>query len=530
MDTPDGPRRGVSGTAVLGRRLRAMAVVRAAVTVAVSAFLLTAGADLVVPDHGVLAVPTVIGLLGFSASVPMWPSAAQRGVLDVSLVVDAGAVTVLMALTGGLASPFGSVAVLVVALNLLAFGIRTGIRVAVVTSLGLGWVWATRGPDSGGDILGPIEDVRILVLLLATWVAVAAVALLSRIVEWDLRQAARDGEQIRQVGRSTRPEEGLEAVAGQLARGLVTYLDVASASVWLPHEDGIRLVPAGHHDGRDSRSPDRDGGVRLTAPLVRQARETGQVVFGEAHGPLAELHAGPVALASVSGRRRAEDGLLVVGLGPARSRSHREFLARTLDEVAADAATTLDEARHLAHLRELARTDPVTGLLNHRAMQGRLADELARVERQWQRGRPAGLALALFDLDHFKQVNDRHGHPTGDAVLAAVAEAVDRAARAGDVVCRYGGEEFAILLADTAGEDAPRACERFRRVVAGVQVEAPDGSTVNVTASFGVAAAEGPGVDRATLVEHADVAMYRAKAAGRDRVVSAETIELLPTS
>ena len=530
MDTADGTRRTVPGTAVLGRRLRAMAAVRAAVTVAVSGFLLTAGADLVVPDHGVLAVPTVIVLLGCSAAVPVWPPTAQRAVLDVSVVVDAGAVAVLMALTGGLASPFGSLAVLVVALDLLAFGVRTGIRVAVVTSLGLGWVWATRGADNGGNADVPIDDVRVLVLLLATWVAVAAVALLSRVVEQDLRQAARDAEEIRQVGRSTRPEEGLDAVAGQLAEGLVTHLNVASASVWLPHEDGIRLVPAGHHDGRDSRITDRDTGIRTTAPLVRQARESGEVVFGDAHGPIAELHAGPVALASVSGRRRAEDGLLVVGLGPTRSRSRREFLARTLDEVAADAATSLDEARHLAHLRELARTDPVTGLLNHRAMQDRLADELARVERQWQRGRPAALALALFDLDHFKQVNDRHGHPTGDAVLSAVAEAVGRAARAGDVVCRYGGEEFAILLADTSGEDAPRACERFRRVVAGVQVPAPDGSTVRITASFGVAAAEGPGVDQAALVEHADAAMYRAKEAGRDRVVPAGTIQLLPTS
>lgn len=529
MGSTDGPRRTAPGAAVLGRRLRALAAVRAAVTVAVSVFLLTAGADLVVPGHGGLGAPTVAVLLGFSASVPVWPKSAQRAVLDVSLVVDAGAVAVLMALTGGLESPFGSLAVLVVALDLLAFGVRTGIRAAVVASLALGWVWSTRSAASGGDGFGPIDDVRILVLLLATWVAVAAVALLSRVVERDLRQAARDGEQIRQVGRSTRPEEGLDAVAEQLAQGLVTHLDVASASVWLPHEDGIRLVPVGHHDGHDSCTPDRDVGIRLTAPLVRQARETKEVVFGEAQGPLAALHTGPVALATVSGRRRTEDGLLVVGLGPGRSRSHREFLTRTLDEVAADAATSLDEARHLAHLRELARTDPVTGLLNHRAMQDRLADELARVERQWQRGRPAGVALALFDLDHFKQVNDRHGHPTGDAVLAAVAEAVDRAARAGDVVCRYGGEEFAILLADTSGEDAPRACERFRRVVAGVQVPAPDGSTVAVTASFGVAAAEGPGVDRAALVEHADAAMYRAKAAGRDRVVSAGAIQLVST-
>lgn len=517
--------------AVLGRRLRAMAAVRAAVTLAVTLFLLTAGADLVTPGHTALVVPTVLVLLGFSATVPAWPPAAHRAVLDVSVVVDAGAVAVLLAVTGGLASPFGSLVVLVVALDLLAFGVRTGIRVAVMASLALGWVWATQSPETVPEsATGPIADTRILVLLLATWAAVGAVAMLSRVVERDLRQAARDSERIREVSRATRPEEGLEAVANQLASGLVTHLEVPSASVWQPHVDGIRLVPTGHAGTDEDLEWDDGLGVRLTAPLVRQALETGEVVVGRAHGALAELHEGTVALAGVFGRRSIDDGLLVVEVAAGRSRSGPEFLARTLTEVARDAATALDEARHLAQLHELARTDPVTGLLNHRAMQDRLHAELSRVERQWQRGRPAAVALALFDLDHFKQVNDQHGHPTGDAVLAAVAAAMDRAARSGDVVCRYGGEEFAMILVDTSADEARRACERFRQVLADVRVAAPDGSAVTVTASFGVAAATGPGVERAHLVEQADAAMYRAKTGGRDQVVSAGTVEALSTA
>jgi diguanylate cyclase (GGDEF)-like protein len=166
-------------------------------------------------------------------------------------------------------------------------------------------------------------------------------------------------------------------------------------------------------------------------------------------------------------------------------------------------------------LRALATTDELTGIPNRRHFVALAGRELERAGRS---GRP--ITLIVFDLDRFKQVNDRHGHQAGDDVLRAVAAAVAAGVRAVDVVGRYGGEEFAVCLPDADEATAAAVAERVRAAVAALRVPVP-GGTVRVSASVGSATALGPDLpDLDGLLARADQAQYDAKALGGDRVVA----------
>jgi diguanylate cyclase (GGDEF)-like protein len=176
----------------------------------------------------------------------------------------------------------------------------------------------------------------------------------------------------------------------------------------------------------------------------------------------------------------------------------------------------IDEA-YEAQIYRTALEDSLTRALKREFFLERLESEVAFSVRH-----SVPVALILWDLDRFKAVNDKHGHPAGDLVLAAMARTVKSAIRREDIFGRYGGEEFALTCRGTAPDVAWRMAERLRRAIEDTIV---DGSEVslNVTASFGVAACPSSGVGNpAELIAAADAAMYRAKALGRNRVVAAE--------
>jgi len=170
--------------------------------------------------------------------------------------------------------------------------------------------------------------------------------------------------------------------------------------------------------------------------------------------------------------------------------------------------------RSLMHqqLTAAARTDAKTGLLNAAAWQREADAEVARAQRA---GSP--LALLLVDVDHFKRVNDSHGHLAGDEVLRALATELRRQVRESDVVGRFGGEEFTVLLPRTDDTGACRIAERLRASAARLSVAAA-GARISVTVSIGVAVLGQHGRDLFALLAAADDALYRAKDAGRDRV------------
>lgn len=182
----------------------------------------------------------------------------------------------------------------------------------------------------------------------------------------------------------------------------------------------------------------------------------------------------------------------------------------------------LQRATLVRHLAEVASTDAKTGLLTAAAWHTRAETELGRDSAAPQ-------AVLVLDLDHFKDVNDRHGHLAGDRVLAAVADALRGEVRDRDLVGRFGGEEFVVLLTGYAGRTpadlesvAERLCERIRQLR--VEVATPDGPLTipGITISVG-GAARTPGSDLTSLLQIADTALYAAKRAGRDRVRMART-------
>ena len=161
-------------------------------------------------------------------------------------------------------------------------------------------------------------------------------------------------------------------------------------------------------------------------------------------------------------------------------------------------------------LSDTARRDPLTGLLNRRGFEERLDAELARATRN---ERP--LALIVGDLDHFKTVNDRLGHPAGDAVLLRVAEILGRAGRRGDTVARMGGEEFVFIVPDADAVAAYELAERVRKEVETVFADGP----VALTISCGAVSFPASGTTAESLMAAADGALYAAKRGGRNRTV-----------
>jgi diguanylate cyclase (GGDEF)-like protein len=169
-------------------------------------------------------------------------------------------------------------------------------------------------------------------------------------------------------------------------------------------------------------------------------------------------------------------------------------------------------------LRELSTHDPLTGLYNRRYLEAALARELIAARRHVH---PVSVVLA--DLDHFKQINDRYGHLGGDAVLRFFGNLMKQHARGSDIFCRYGGEEFLLVMPNTMQVTAVERAEQLRRAIGAVAVPFAQ-SLIEVTASFGVATFPGDGASDDELVGAADRALYAAKAAGRNRVIAANPV------
>ncbi len=170
-----------------------------------------------------------------------------------------------------------------------------------------------------------------------------------------------------------------------------------------------------------------------------------------------------------------------------------------------------------------AATDGLTGLLNHRAFQERLEEEVTRAARH---GRP--LALLMLDLDDFRAINNAHGHQAGDALLVAVATALRGGVRTEDVPARYGGDEFAVILPEAAPDEALAVAERVRAAVTGATM-GWEGATIRTGASVGLAVIPRHARTREGLIQAADRAAYAAKDAGKGQVRMSDGTEAPPS-
>ncbi|HEY8554806.1 MAG TPA: diguanylate cyclase [Burkholderiales bacterium] len=193
-----------------------------------------------------------------------------------------------------------------------------------------------------------------------------------------------------------------------------------------------------------------------------------------------------------------------------------ERVVRLQNEVESDREQIRRVAAELAmsnrRLQEAALLDPLTGIPNRRYAMDRIQQEWSAAERA---GRP--LACMLIDVDHFKRINDTHGHDVGDLVLQRVAEVLKQTARTQDVICRIGGEEFLVVCPDADASAAAQCAERLRQAVNAMRIEVA-ASTLQITISVGVAAMEPAMTGPESMIKAADQAVYAAKQAGRNRI------------
>jgi diguanylate cyclase (GGDEF)-like protein len=195
--------------------------------------------------------------------------------------------------------------------------------------------------------------------------------------------------------------------------------------------------------------------------------------------------------------------------------------SRLLSILCNQASYIIDNARMYKKMEEMAITDGLTGLFNHRYFQEMLSRELARAERN-----SSELALILLDIDYFKKLNDTHGHPAGDAVLKWVSMLIRSEIRSVDIAARYGGEEFAVVLPDTGLKEGQKIAERVRSTMEKERIP-HEKKLLNTTLSVGLACYPADAKTKKELIERADKALYTAKQEGRNRICTASELQKL---
>jgi diguanylate cyclase (GGDEF)-like protein len=310
--------------------------------------------------------------------------------------------------------------------------------------------------------------------------------------ECRLATLAAGFETVTRVGREISGSLSVRYVASTVTSA-ASDLTGGPTALWVRGEDrAFRAV---------SRSDDPHG---VTPPAELRPSEAVAVAAAEARTATGEDHrAYPLVLAG-----------MVVSVLEAPNTDIDPDTEQVLEVLLSTAAAALESANLHSAAKELADVDALTRLPNRRRFD-------VDIEAEWDRSRRYGrpLSMIMLDLDHFKAMNDEHGHVYGDEVLRATSSALTEVMRTSDTAYRYGGEEFAILLRETGLDDAEAVAERLRATVAAVEGTRPG---VRVTASLGAAERVSTMAHHTELVAKADAALYAAKNRGRDRVVLAD--------
>ena len=297
-------------------------------------------------------------------------------------------------------------------------------------------------------------------------------------------------EAVVRVAREVSGSLSVRYVSETVGSAAADLLD-APVTLWVRTEDGPLLASRRSADPHGNVPPLDLAVPRIVAQSLADARPTSDDAS----------RAYPLVL-----------GGMVIGVLEVETPKVGQDVDHVLQALLSTAAAALESARLHSAVRELAEIDALTQLPNRRRLETDLQVEWDRSRRY---GRP--LSFVMVDLDHFKRLNDEHGHPVGDAVLHAAAEAVQRALRATDTAYRYGGEEIAVMLRETDLDAATAVAERIRTAVAAVTLRE---TAARVTASLGVAERASEMRLHGELIAAADAALYAAKRTGRDRVVA----------
>ena len=415
----------------------------------------------------------------------------------------------------GLTDPAGPLRYLivfhVVCVTLLA-SFRTGIKLALWHSLLITNLFYAQeaglleGLGVDAEPLGGLEYRTLIASIAVFWLAAIATASFAAVNERELRRRRVDLESL--ASFAARLEAALEPadVAEALTDAVEEAFEFERIVLFAAPSGDLQLL-----DQRGASIP----GPTLDEPgtLLRRAQghETLLVSrFAEKDDPwLAGLLPGATNLVLVPLHADGRTiGVVVCEHGMRRGSRIERRVVSMLERFASQAALALVNAWLMERLQRSAATDGLTGLANRTMFDQVLGRELARAQRGSE---PVSVVLA--DVDRFKQLNDRLGHLAGDEALRRVAQTLAGHGRASDLVARFGGEEFAIVLPSTSAEAALVVAERMRVAVA---------NTTAVTASFGVATFPAHGGDGESLISAADAALYASKNAGRDRVTAAD--------
>lgn len=315
---------------------------------------------------------------------------------------------------------------------------------------------------------------------------------------------ARNLEAVSDVARKLATQSDSRAVGWAICSAALSASEAAVAVLWRPSPSGSELVAvsAAGASVDGARIPfvgPDSGAIRA---FTGAEERFGQLGVEGSDQELAPRHESASALWEPVQSDASVVGVLAVYWDEVREEAG-DGVSQAMRLLAMEAAIAIERGELLGRLEEAARTDDLTGLLNRRAWSSELSREMARADRS---GRP--LCVAVLDLDRFKQYNDTHGHQAGDRFLKQVASIWEEALRGSDILARHGGEEFAVAMPETDLEGATEMLERLREAV-------PDDETCSAGVCLwdGSESAEG-------LLDRADSALYEAKEAGRDRVVT----------
>ena len=497
-----------SDLAPLRPRLGALFILR----LGLAATALGSGAVLLGPENDRLAmiVAAYLVVSVFAEVLRQWRESVPSVVIGAGVLLDGLFLAAAVTATGGLG---GSLTFLLyvhlVAVTLLA-SYRTGLKLAVWQCLLL--IVANSLPSSITGV--PALSISRSVFAVAAFLAVAlATAVFSSLNERELRRSRTGFQVLAEMANAMEETHSPADVVSTLLRAVPTYLGTNRTAVYLSREQTVTSLTADRLSTLKN-IPTPDAVVQqswdLRAPVLVKHLEALQ------NPALAYAMPGARNLVVIPFSADGEpSGALIVERGGSAATRINASVVAMLAQFAAHAAMAHRNVRLMAEVQHLATMDGLTGLANRRTFEAALKREVARAVRSGD-----ALSLLLVDIDHFKQVNDVHGHQMGDDVLRHVGQVLGTAGRELDLPARYGGEEFAVLLPGCPPEEALGVAERLRAGIAG------DDSPLRVTASVGLAAIHRNAMDGESLVKAADEALYQAKEAGRNQTVTAKSRRL----